>query len=299
MRELIERIFELKRERNAVILAHNYQVGEIQDIADFVGDSLGLSRQAAQTDADVIVFCGVHFMAETAYILSPDKTVLLPDANAGCPLADAITPEALRSKRREYPKAAVVCYVNSSAAVKAESDVCCTSANAVQVVESLGDSQIIFVPDKNLGKYVASKSGKEIILWDGCCPIHDNITAEQILELKGGHLGAKFMAHPECRPEVLAFADGIYGTSGMIRYARNVEAKEIIVGTEAGMVYRLSKENPEKKFYVPQEAICPDMKLTTLEKVLHGLESLETRITVPEEIRVRAERAVNRMIEIG
>ncbi|MDI6891453.1 MAG: quinolinate synthase NadA [Actinomycetota bacterium] len=297
--KLIDRIEELKRRQNAVILAHNYQPGEIQDIADYVGDSLELSRLAAATDAAVIVFCGVHFMAETAFILSPEKIVILPDLKAGCPLADMITAEALREKRREYPDAKVVCYVNSSAAVKAESDVCCTSANAVRIVESLDGEKVIFVPDRNLGAYVSSRVDKEVILWDGACHVHDaKISLEQVTKLKREHPGARFMAHPECHLEVLRLADEVCGTSGMVRYARESVAGEIIVGTEVGIVYRLKKENPGKVFYPIETAICPDMKLITLEKIVKSLETLEPRVVIPEDVRLRAEEAVKRMVEL-
>lgn len=296
--EIVERILKLKKRRKAILLAHNYQRGEIQDIADYVGDSLGLSRQAAATSASVIVFCGVHFMAETAYILSPRKTVLLPEPQAGCPLADMITPEALIEKRKEYPSAPVVCYVNSSAAVKAESDICSTSANSVQIIESLDEKRVIFVPDENLGKYVASKTGKEIILWKGRCPTHHKIKRESVLKLKEECPQAKFVAHPECRPEVLELAEKIAGTSGMIKYIKESLDKEFIIGTEIGIIHRLKKENPGKKFYPIKEAICPNMKLNTLDKVLSSLERLEPKITVPEPLRVRALRAVSKMLEV-
>ncbi|MDO8885659.1 quinolinate synthase NadA [Candidatus Oleimmundimicrobium sp.] len=295
-----ERIKQLKKERNAIILAHNYQPPEIQDIADYIGDSLDLSRRVAEDDAEVVVFCGVYFMAETANILSPEKITLLPDAHAGCQLADMITVEALKKKREEHPDAAVVCYVNSPAAVKAESDICCTSANALAVVNSLRDyDKIIFVPDKNLGSYVASKTDKEIILWDGCCPIHDDVELCQIEKLKRNYPDAVFIAHPECRPSVLALADEVLGTSGMIKFAKKTSANEVIIGTEVGMVYRLQKENPEKKFIKIDGAICKDMKLTTLDKVEKSLKNLEPRVVVSEEIRVKAIRAVNKMIEIS
>jgi len=297
---LEERIKQLKKERKAIIIAHNYQPPEIQDIADYLGDSLDLSRKVAEDDAEVVVFCGVYFMAETANILSPEKTILLPDIHAGCQLADMITVEALKKKKEEHPDAAVVCYVNSPAAVKAESDVCCTSANALAVVNSLRDyDKIIFVPDKNLGSYVASLTNKEIILWDGCCPVHDDVELYQIEKLKKNYPNAVFMAHPECRPEVLALADEVLGTSGMLKFAKRSLAKEIIVGTEEGMVYRLQKENPEKKFIKIEDAICKDMKVITLDKVEKSLKDLEPRVVVSEEIRAKAAKAVNKMIEIS
>ncbi len=295
-----ERIKRLKKERNAIILAHNYQPSQIQDISDFVGDSLDLSRKAVEVDAEIIVFCGVYFMAETANILSPEKITLLPNAHAGCQLADMITVEALKEKKKKYPDAAVVCYVNSPAAVKAESDICCTSANALAVVNSLnGFDKVIFVPDKNLGSYVASMTGKEIILWDGYCPVHDDIEPGQVEKLKESYSGAVFIAHPECRPDVLNLADEVLGTSGMVRFAKETSAKEIIVGTEEGMIYRLQKENPEKKFVKIEGAICKDMKIITLDRIEKSLKNLGTRVVVPKEVRVKAEEAVNKMIKIS
>lgn len=297
---LIEDIMELKEKRRAVILAHNYQLGEIQDIADFVGDSLELSQNAAQTDARVIVFCGVHFMAETASILCPDKTVLLPDPNAGCPMADMITAEQLVKEKKKYPKATVVCYVNSTAAVKAESDICCTSANAVRVVESVPGDDILFIPDQYLGHYVSTKTNKNLILWPGFCPTHARILPEHIARLKHEHPDAKVVVHPECRPGVIAMADEVLSTGGMIRYARTQDFREMIVGTEIGIIHRLRKENPGKKFIpVSEQAVCPNMKLITLEKVLWSLEEMAPQVKVPEEIRVRAKRAVDRMLEVG
>jgi quinolinate synthase len=294
-----ERIQELKKERNAIILVHNYQPGEIQDIADFVGDSLELSQKAAGTDADVIVFCGVHFMAETASILCPDKTVLLPDANAGCPMADMITAEQLRQKRKELPKATVVTYVNSSAEVKAESDLCCTSANGVKIVASLDSEEILFVPDQYLGQYIASQTGKRMALWQGYCPTHARMQPEDIIRRKQEYPRAKVVVHPECRPEVIALADEAASTSGIIRYAGREDVSELIVGTEMGIIHRLIKENPGKKFIqVSENAICPDMKLITLEKVLKSLETMTPQVKVPEAIRVRARAAVDRMLAI-
>jgi len=298
--EIVEKISALKKRRNAVILAHNYQLGEIQDIADFVGDSLDLSQRAAKTEAGVIVFCGVRFMAETASILCPEKVVLLPDVNAGCLMADMITAEQLRAKKKEHPQAVVVCYVNSPAEVKAESDVCCTSANAVEVVESLDAREILFVPDQYLGHYVSTRTGKKMILWPGFCPTHARIKPERIKELKREYPQAKVVVHPECRPEVITLADAVLGTGGMCRYAQRDEVKEMIVGTELGIMHRLRKENPEKKFIpVSEQAICPDMKLITLEKVLSSLEEMSPEVKVPEEIRLRAKAAVDRMLKIG
>jgi quinolinate synthase len=299
--ELAEKISTLKKRRNAVILAHNYQLGEVQDIADFVGDSLGLSQKAAETDAGVIVFCGVRFMAETASILSPDKVVLLPDVNAGCLLADMITAKQLRAKKKEHPQAVVVCYVNSPAEVKAESDICCTSANAVRVVESLDAREILFVPDQNLGHYVSTRTGKKMILWPGFCPTHAvMIRPERIRELRQEYPQAKVVVHPECTPEVIALADEVLSTGGMCRYAQRDEVREMIVGTELGIIHRLKKENPGKRFIpVSEQAICPDMKLITLEKVLSSLEEMGPEVKVPEEIRLRAKAAVDKMLKIG
>ncbi|MBI2836573.1 MAG: quinolinate synthase NadA [Chloroflexi bacterium] len=297
--DLISRILSLKKQRNAVILSHNYQLGEVQDIADFVGDSLELSQQAAKTSADVIVFCGVHFMAETAYILSPQKTVLLPDLHAGCPLANMITPQALREKKKEHPDAVVICYVNSSAAVKAESDICCTSANAVRLVEKVPqDKEILFVPDQYLGSFVASKTGRKMILWPGYCPTHARILPRDILRLKTEYPRAKVLVHPECRTETQAVADAVLSTGGMIRYARENDATDLIIGTEIGILHRLRKENPGKRFIpVSEQAVCPRMKLITLETILWSLESMEHKVTVPERIRLKAKRAVDRMVE--
>ncbi|MDD5127941.1 MAG: quinolinate synthase NadA [Dehalococcoidales bacterium] len=293
------KILKLKKTRNAVILAHNYQIGEVQDIADFVGDSLELSQQAARTTADVIVFCGVHFMAETAAILNPTRTVLLPDARSGCPMADMITVEQLKGMKAQLPKAAVVCYVNTSAAVKAESDICCTSANAVKIVKSLGDREVIFVPDQYLGQYVTAKTGKKMHLWPGYCPTHARIMPEDILKLKKEHPQAKVVVHPESRPEITALADEVMSTSGMLRYAGRPDVTEMIVGTESGLIHRLSKENPGKKFHaVSRRAICPNMKLTTLPKILWALEEMETRIIVPEDIRLKAKQVLDRMLAI-
>jgi quinolinate synthase len=298
--ELIEKILNLKTKKKATILVHNYQLGEVQDIADFIGDSLELSQKAAKTDAEVIVFCGVHFMAETASIICPDRTVLLPELHAGCPMANMITAQALREKKKEYPKATVVCYVNTSAAVKAESDICCTSANAVRLVEKLTDvEEIIFVPDQYLGSYVASQTGKKMILWPGYCPTHTRILPQDISRRRAEHPQAKVVVHPECRPEVKALADAVLSTGGMIRFAHETDTREIIVGTEMGIIYRLQKENPEKNFIpASEQAICPRMKLTTLESVLWSLENMTHEIKVPERIRIKARRAVDKMLEI-
>ena len=297
--ELVDKILGLKREKKAVILAHNYQLGEVQDIADFTGDSLELSQIAAESKAEVIVFCGVRFMAETASILCPDKTVLLPEASAGCPMADMATAGKLREKKRELPQAAVVCYVNSTAEVKAESDICCTSANAVEVVRSLDNEQIIFVPDQFLGHYVSTKVKKQYFFWPGFCPTHVRISPEDILRLKKEYPEARVVVHPECRPEVINLADEALSTGGMCRYARRDDVKQMIVGTEVGIIYRLKKDNPQKLFIpASEQAICPDMKLITLEKVLRSLETMSPEVRVPEEIRLRAKAAVDRMLEV-
>jgi quinolinate synthase len=296
--ELVEKISALRKKRNAVILAHNYQLGEVQDIADFVGDSLELSRNAAQTAADVIVFCGVHFMAETASIICPDKVVLLPDINAGCPMADMITAERLRAKKKEHPRAVVVCYINSSAEVKAESDICCTSANAVAIIKSLDAREILFVPDQYLGDYVSSKTGKKMNLWPGFCPTHVRIKPERIKALRREYPQAKVVVHPECTLEVIALADEVASTSGICRYARRDDVKEMVVGTEIGIIHRLRKENPGKRFIpVSEQAICPNMKLITLEKVLWSLEEMSPEVKVPEGIRLKAIAAVDKMLQ--
>ena len=299
--EIIEKIAKLKQERNAVILAHNYQRAEVQAIADFVGDSLGLSIEASKTNAKVIVFCGVHFMAETAAIISPGKTVLIPDDNAGCPMADMITAEQLKDLKTKYPGRPVVCYVNSSAAVKAESDICCTSANAVNVVRSLPDKEIIFVPDKFLGLFVQSQlPEKKIILFNGYCPTHAKILPEHIAQAQAVHPGAPVIVHPECRPETIAAADAALSTEGLIKYVKESSAQEFLIGTEVGIIPRLQKENPGKQFYpVTELAVCPNMKLTTLEKVLWSLEDMKTVITVPEEIASKARLAIERMLKVG
>ena len=298
--ELTEKIINLKKTRDAVILAHNYQLGEVQDIADFVGDSLELSQNAAKTDAELIVFCGVHFMAETAFILSPDKIVLLPDIHAGCPMADMVTAEELRQKKKELPGATVVCYINSSAEVKAESDVCCTSANAVKVIESLDAEEILFVPDQYLGHYISTKTDKKMIFWPGFCPTHLRIHPENIMQLRQEYPQAKVVVHPECRPEVIALADEVLSTGGMCRYARQEDVTQMIVGTEIGIIHRLRKENPGKKFIpASEQAVCPRMKLITLESVLWSLQEMSPQVKVPEEIRLKASVAVDKMLEIG
>ncbi len=298
---IIEKISELKKKHNAVILAHNYQRGEIQDVADFVGDSLGLSQQAAKTDADLIVFCGVHFMAETAALMSPDKTVIMPDEHAGCPMASMITARELREKKKFYPNAKVVCYVNTTAAVKAESDICCTSSNAVKIVSSIPeDEEIIFVPDKSLGAYVSSCLGREMMYWEGYCPTHHRILAEQIDKMKSEHPEAEVVVHPECTPDVIALADHVASTTGILNYAKSSNSKEFVIGTEIGILHRMKKENSDKTFMpVTPLSDCPNMKLNTLEKLLWSLEDIQFVVTVPEEIAVEARKAIQRMLELS
>ncbi|KPK37554.1 MAG: quinolinate synthetase [Phycisphaerae bacterium SG8_4] len=298
--QLIERIQDLKQERGAVILAHNYQCGEVQDLADFAGDSLGLSIKAAETDADVIVFCGVKFMAETAAILSPEKTVLLPEKSAGCPMADMINAEQLRGLKQDHPDALVVCYVNSTAEVKAESDYCCTSANAVEVVNSLpADKRVIFVPDRNLGQFVAERTGRDLVLWPGYCTTHVVITADDIVSARAQHPDAIVMAHPECTAPVRELADELLSTGQMLKFAAASAAKEFIVATEIGIIHALKKQNPQAEFFgATQRAVCPNMKKITLDKVIGSLEDMQHKIAVPDEIRTRAKKALDRMVEI-
>jgi len=297
--EIAERIAGLKQQRKAVILAHNYQLGEVQDIADFTGDSLELSRRAVDVDAEVIVFCGVMFMAETAKILNPDRAVLIPDPRAGCPLADMAPVEEVRRKKAELPGVPVVAYVNTTAAVKAEADICCTSANAVEVVESVPEDRVLFVPDKNLGHWVQRHTKKQVILWNGHCPTHQRIMAKDVRRLKEQHPEAVLVVHPECTPEVIDLADEVLSTGQMIRWARGAEAKEVIVGTEVGLIHRLKAENPEKKFIaVGLLTTCPNMKRITLEKVLWSLEDRQYPVEVAEEVAAKARRAIARMLEV-
>lgn len=320
---ITEEILRLKEERKAIILSHNYQRDEIQDLADFVGDSLELSRQAAEADCEVIVFCGVNFMAESASILSPQKTVLLPAMNACCPMADMIQVGSgrkvwktfpgyaeppvfvfphdytLRDIKKEHPEAAVVAYVNTTAEVKAECDICCTSSNVIKVVESLPHEKIICVPDKNLSMWAAKNTSKQIIAWDGFCHVHDRVIASDVEKARSEHPNAVVMAHPECRLEVLERADHVTSTSGMLRYAHSSDACEFIVGTEVGLMHRLRKENPGKNFYpLREDMICPNMKRTTLDLVRDTLKEMRNIIKVPEEIRIPAKRALDRMLAI-
>jgi quinolinate synthase len=298
--DLEKKIKELKKKRNAIILVHNYQLPEVQDVADFHGDSLELSRMAAKTDAKVIVFCGVHFMAETASILCPQKLVIMPDLFAGCPMANMMTADELKKLKKEHPKAAVVGYVNTSAEAKAELDVCCTSTNAVAVVNALKDKEeIIFVPDKYLADYVCKQTGRKLISWSGYCPTHVKILPEDIKRERKFHPFAKVMAHPECLPQVVAMADVVLSTSKMCKFAKETEAKEFIVGTEVGLIYRLKQDNPTKEFYPASErAVCPNMKRTTQEKILWALEELKEEVRVSDEIRTHAKKAIDRMLQI-
>ncbi|MFH1889227.1 MAG: quinolinate synthase NadA [Candidatus Omnitrophota bacterium] len=297
---LTEKIDLLKKKRNAVILAHNYQLAEVQDVADFHGDSLELSRIAAKTDAKVIVFCGVHFMAETASILCPQKLVIMPDLFAGCPMANMITAKDLEDLKKKYPGAVAVGYVNTSAEVKAELDVCCTSTNAVAVVKAFKDKKnVIFIPDKYLADYVSKQTGRKLISWSGFCPTHIKILPEDIKREKKFHPKARVMVHPECLPEVVSMADAVLSTSRMCKFAAESEAKEFIIGTEVGLIYRLKQDNPTKEFYPASErAVCPNMKRTTQEKILWALEELKEEVKVSDAIRMRARKAIDRMLEI-
>jgi len=296
-----KKILELKEQRDAVIVAHNYQVDDVQEIADLVGDSYALSKFCAQNQHKVIVFCGVHFMAESAKILSPEKTVLLPEIDAGCPMADMVTAETIREYKKKYPEAKVVCYINSSAEVKAESDVCCTSSNAINIVKSIPDKDIIFVPDKNLGAFVAKEvPEKNIILWPGFCPTHHRITKEEVLKVKGLHPDALLLVHPECRPEVVELADYAGSTKQIIDFANNNSAQKMVIGTEVGVLHKLRKDNPEKTFYLLSQGLtCPNMKKTTLESVLISLRDMKYQIELNEEIRIKARTCLDRMLQMG
>jgi len=298
--QLVKKIKELKKKHNAIILAHNYQLPEVQDIADFRGDSLELSRIAAKTEAQVIVFCGVHFMAETAKVLSPDKLVIMPDVSASCPMACMITAEDLRKLKAQHPQAVSVGYVNTSAEVKAELDYCCTSSNAVAVVNALKDKkEIIFIPDKYLAEYVSKQTGRKLITWNAFCPTHVKILPEDVLREKRFHTHAKVMVHPECLSSVAALADAVISTGQMSKLAKESPAREFIVGTETGLVYRLKADNPGKEFYPASErAVCPNMKRTTQEKVLWALEELKEEVKISADIRRKAKLAIDRMLEI-
>lgn len=297
--DIVARIQQLKQERNAIILAHNYQIGEVQDVADFLGDSLDLSIKASQVEEDVILFCGVHFMAETASILAPDKIVLIPDVSAGCPMADMINAQELRKWKQDYPGRKVVCYVNTTAEVKAECDICCTSSNALRVVESLEGDEILFAPDKNLASWVARYTAKKIIPWDGYCYVHNNILLKDVRQKKETYPEAEVWVHPECRPEVVDIADKVLSTGKMIKGARETSKKEVIIGTESGIIYRLKKENPDKEFYPAKDlALCVNMKKITLLKVYHALENMQYKVEVPQNIREKARGSIEKMIQI-
>ena len=296
--ELIKQINALKKDRNALILVHNYQLPEVQDIADFSGDSLELARKAEVNDAEVIVFCGVHFMAETAALLSPRKTVLLPDLNAGCPMADMVTPEIVKDLKAEHPDGVVVCYVNSSAEVKAESHVCCTSANAPQVVGQIPKNRpVIFVPDQYLAGHVERVLGRTLITHPGYCPTHARILPEHIETARKAYPDAPVMVHPECRAETALAADEVLSTGGMCKFARKTDAKTVLVGTEIGLIHRLEKENPNKTFVpILEQAVCPNMKMVTLEKILDSLETLTPRVTVADDVAEKAKLTIVRML---
>lgn len=298
---LISNIVRMKKEQNAVIVAHYYQVDDVQEIADVVGDSFALSQFCASNNADTIVFGGVHFMAESAKILSPEKTVLLPEINAGCPMADMVTAEALKEMKKKYPDAAVVCYLNSSAEVKAESDICCTSSNALKIIRSIDKKDIIFVPDKNLGSFVAEQAPeKNIILWEGYCITHHKIKAKEVLEAKKLHPDAILLVHPECQPEIAKLADFVGSTKQIIDYAKNSEQNKFIIGTEMGVLYQLKKDNPQKTFYLMSNGlICPNMKKTSLQSVHDALAYKRYEINLSEDIIKRASHCLNRMLEVA
>jgi quinolinate synthase len=294
------KIEKLKDRQDAIILSHNYQVPEVQDVADFVGDSLALAMKAAETDAQNIIFCGVDFMVESAKILNPDKNVIHPDIQATCPMAAMVDAESLGWLKDAHPSATVVSYINTSAEVKAISDICCTSSNGSKVVNSLSARDIIFVPDRNLGLYIQRTAGdKNMILWPGICPTHHRMTRDEILELKKQHPKAEVLVHPECTPEVIDIADHVFSTNGMVNYARCSDTKEFIIGTERELCYRLKKENPDKEFYPLKSAVCPNMKKITLEKVLKSIETLEPKINLSPEVMRDARRPLERMMEIG
>jgi quinolinate synthase len=297
---IINKINELKKENNAIILAHNYQTPDIQDLADFVGDSLDLSLKATKTDEENIIFCGVDFMAEAAKILNPEKTVIHPDKNAECPMAEMVDAESLSWLIKDNPDAEVVAYINTTAEVKALVDICCTSANGIKIVKSTSSKKVIFVPDRNLGLYIQRfVPEKEMVLWPGICSTHHNITKEEILTLKKEHPNADVLVHPECRLEVIDIADKAFSTNGMVNYVKQSKTREFIIGTEKDMCYRLKKENPEKTFYPVLSAVCPNMKKITLEKVLNSLKTLEPKIILPDDIMEKARLPLQRMMDVG
>ncbi|PYI50243.1 quinolinate synthase NadA [Paenibacillus flagellatus] len=298
-RELKARLAELKKERNAIILAHYYQRDEIQEVADFRGDSFLLAQKAAETDADVIVFCGVHFMGESAKILAPNKTVLIPDERAGCPMADMVNVEGLKALKARHPNATVVTYINSSAEIKAETDICCTSANAVKVIQSVDSDEIIWVPDKNLGDYVSKYTDKKMIIWEGYCNTHDMLTVKDVMEMKALHPNAQFVVHPECRPEVVKLGDFVGSTTAIIKYCKESDCQEFIVGTEDGTGYQLRKDSPNKTFHFATKfLVCPNMKVNNLKKVVKCLETMQPQIYVPPHIAEKARLSLERMLQV-
>lgn len=298
-RQLRERLQQLKKERNAIILAHYYQRDEIQEVADFRGDSFLLAQKAAETDADTIVFCGVHFMGESAKILAPDKTVIIPDERAGCPMADMVNVDGLRELKRKHPKAKVVAYINTSAEIKAETDIVCTSANAVKVIQSVDSDEIIWVPDKNLGDYVSKFTDKKMIIWEGYCNTHDMLTVKDVIEMRAMYPNARFVVHPEARPEVVKLADFVGSTTAIIKYCRDSEHKEFIVGTEDGTGYQLRKDSPDKTFHFASKyLVCPNMKVNNLKKLVRCLETMQPQIYVDPDIAKKAKLALDRMLEV-
>ncbi|MCI3923250.1 quinolinate synthase NadA [Paenibacillus sp. TRM 82003] len=298
-RELRERLAQLKKERNAIILAHYYQRDEIQEVADFRGDSFLLAQKAAQTDADTIVFCGVHFMGESAKILAPNKTVIIPDERAGCPMADMVNVEGLRELKRKHPNAKVVTYINSSAEIKAETDIVCTSANAVKVIQSVDSDEIIWVPDKNLGEYVSKFTDKKMIIWEGYCNTHDMLTVKDVVEMRAQYPNAQFVVHPECRPEVVKLADFVGSTTAIIDYCKKSEHQEFIVGTEDGTGYQLRMDSPNKTFHFASKyLVCPNMKVNNLKKLVRCLETMQPEIYVPPEVAEKARLSLERMLQV-
>ncbi|MDF2657351.1 MAG: NadA [Paenibacillus sp.] len=298
-RELKERLAVLKKERNAIILAHYYQRDEIQEVADFRGDSFLLAQKAAETDADTIVFCGVHFMGESAKILAPNKTVLIPDERAGCPMADMVNVEGLKALKSRHPNAAVVTYINSSAEIKAETDICCTSANAVKVIQSVDTDEIIWVPDKNLGDYVSKFTDKKMIIWEGYCNTHDMLSVKDVMEMKAQYPDAQFVVHPECRPEVVKLGDFVGSTTAIIKYCKESDCQQFIVGTEDGTGYQLRKDSPHKTFHFATKfLVCPNMKVNNLKKVVKCLETMQPQIYVPPHVAEKAKLSLERMLQV-
>jgi quinolinate synthase len=298
--EIVNKIHKLKEKHNAIILVHNYQIPEVQDIADLLGDSLDLAKKATKTNADVIVFCGVDFMAESAKILNPDKTVVIPDKSAQCPMANMVDIKKLEKLIQKHSEAAVVAYINTTAEIKSISDICCTSSNGQKVVRSLKEKEIIFIPDQNLGSYIQRHvPNKKMILWPGYCATHHNIKKEDIIKLKSQHPSAEILVHPECRPQIIDIADHALSTNGMVNHVKNAKVTEFIIGTEKDICYRLNNENPNKQFYPIKRAICPNMKKINLEKVLSSLESLKPEVKLPDEIMQKAKEPLEKMMNIG